>query len=106
MRTESKKEKHFLQVSSAWTRISKNFGFHDQSSLKLELAEFKSLFDIAYKEQLAPDQINELFDLLDEEKKGYLNLENFFDVVDLIENNKNLTKRKAFENKFVKWYMT
>jgi Ca2+-binding EF-hand superfamily protein len=70
--------------------------------LKLELAEFKSLFDIAYKERLVPEQIRELFDLLDEEKKGYLNLENFFGVVDLIENNKNLTKKKYLENRFIK----
>lgn len=70
--------------------------------MKLEFPELKSLFDIAYKERLNEEQIRELFDLLDEEKKGYLNLDNFFGVVDLIENNKSLTKQIKLENNLVK----
>jgi hypothetical protein len=44
----------------------------DNSSMTLEREEFISLFKIVFSHRLRVEKINELFDLLDEEKKDYL----------------------------------
>ena len=50
------------------------------------------LFEVTYAKRLVPEKIDELFELLDEEKKGYVALESFYNLIDLIENNNTIAK--------------
>lgn len=68
--------------------------------MTIERGEFIALFEIVYSHRLRKEKIHELFDLLDEERKEYLTLDNFFTLIDHIENNKNLTVTEWPEN----WY--
>ena len=40
-----------------------------------------------------------MFELLDDGDKQYLNLENFFGLIDVLENNRNFLAKKARDNK-------
>jgi Ca2+-binding EF-hand superfamily protein len=50
------------------------------------------LFNIVYQKRLKKSKIVRLFTLMDKDNKEYLNLNDFFDLIDIMENNKDLSK--------------
>jgi Ion transport protein len=52
-----------------------------------------------FMKRLVKENIEELFSLLDEDQKGYLTLDNFFNLIDLIENNRDIARPEVIENK-------
>lgn len=58
--------------------------------MKLDEDEFQILFKIVYNGRAYPHKVNEIFRYLDEEDKGYLTLKNFFNILEALENTRDL----------------
>jgi hypothetical protein len=71
------------------------------SSLRLELEEFRALFWKLFGDRLKQEKVDELFSLLDQANKEYLDLADFNELIDVMENNKNISRPDP--KKFKPW---